>query len=112
VAVVGSVLASVYGSKVGDFLVGKPVPSGVAESMKQSLGIALSAGGQITGLASVAKEAFVDGLHAGVLVAAGIALLGALVAFLWLPARASYDVNASDDAHTADEPATATASAS
>jgi EmrB/QacA subfamily drug resistance transporter len=98
VAVVGSVLASVYGSQVGDFLVGKPVPSGVAESMKQSLGIALSAGGEVTGLATVAKNAFVDGMHAGVLVAGGIALLGALVAFLWLPARASYDLLATDQA--------------
>jgi EmrB/QacA subfamily drug resistance transporter len=112
VAVVGSVLASVYGSKVGDFLVGKPVPSGVAESMKQSLGIALSAGREVSGLAAVAKQAFVDGLHAGVLVAAAIALLGAVVAFLWLPARASYDLLASDDADDAAEPATVPAPAS
>ena len=31
VAVIGSVLASIYGSQVGDFLQGKPVPSGTAE---------------------------------------------------------------------------------
>jgi EmrB/QacA subfamily drug resistance transporter len=97
VAVIGSILASIYGSKVGDFLAGKPVPSGVAESMKESLGIALSAGKDVAGLAEVAKNAFVDGLHAGVLVAAGVALLGALVAFLWLPARASYDLLAEDE---------------
>jgi hypothetical protein len=30
-------------------------------------------------------------MHAGVLVAAGVALLGAIVALVWLPARASYD---------------------
>jgi hypothetical protein len=64
--------------------------------MKESLGIALSAGKDVAGLAEVAKNAFVDGLHAGVLVAAGVALLGALVAFLWLPARASYDLLAED----------------
>ncbi len=87
VAVIGSVLASVYGSQVGDFLRGKPVPSGLAADMKQSLGIALASGKQIAGLADLAKNAFVDGLHAGVLVAAGIALVGAIIAFVWLPAR-------------------------
>jgi hypothetical protein len=96
VAVIGSVLASVYGSRLGDFLHGKPVPSGVSSSMKQSLGIALSAGRDIPGLAHTAKSAFVEGLHAGVLVAAGVTLLGAIVAVLWLPARASYDALAED----------------
>ena len=38
-----------------------------------------------------ASTAFVDGMHAGVLVAAGVALVGAIIAFVWLPARASYD---------------------
>jgi EmrB/QacA subfamily drug resistance transporter len=90
VAVVGSVLASIYGSKVGDFLAGKPVPSGVAESMKQSLGIALAGGKDVAGLTTVAKNAFVDGLHAGVLVAAVVAAAGAVVAFVWLPAHARH----------------------
>jgi EmrB/QacA subfamily drug resistance transporter len=102
VAVIGSVLASVYGSQVGDFLRGKPVPSGLAADMKQSLGIALASGKQIVGLADLAKDAFVDGLHAGVLVAAGIALVGAIIAFVWLPARAGYDA-LSEDAARADE---------
>ncbi|MFI5054062.1 MAG: MFS transporter, partial [Acidimicrobiia bacterium] len=96
VAVVGSVLASIYGSQVSDFLAGKPVPSGVAQSIHQSLGIALTAGKSVAGLAEVAKAAFVDGLHAGVLVAAAVALCGAIVAFVWLPARASYDLLAED----------------
>ena len=39
VAVIGSVLASIYGSQVGDFLQGKPVPSGTAAQLKQSLGL-------------------------------------------------------------------------
>ncbi len=42
-------------------------------------------------LSSVAKTAFVDGMHTGVLVAAGAAFLGAIVAVLWLPARARDD---------------------
>jgi len=97
VAVVGSVLASVYGSKVGDFLLGKNVPTGVAENMKQSLGVALAGSKDVPGLAAVAKGAYVDGMHAGVMVAAGVALLGALVALLWLPARAVYHAVESSD---------------
>jgi EmrB/QacA subfamily drug resistance transporter len=91
VAVIGSVLASIYGSQVGDFLHGKPVPSGTAQELKQSLGLALSASKQVPGLAQTAINAFIDGMHAGVLVAAGVALVGAVIAFVWLPARASYD---------------------
>jgi hypothetical protein len=37
-------------------------------------------------------------MHAGVLVAAGVALLGAVVALVWLPARASYDALAEEHA--------------
>jgi EmrB/QacA subfamily drug resistance transporter len=91
VAVIGSVLASIYGSQVGDFLQGKPVPSGTSEQLQQSLGLALAAGEQVPGLADTAVNAFLDGMHAGVLVAAGVALVGAVIAFVWLPARASYD---------------------
>ena len=91
VAVIGSILASIYGSQVGDFLQGKPVPSGAAETLEQSLGIALTAGKRIPGLSEVATNGFIDGMHAGVLVAAGVALIGAIIAFIWLPARASYD---------------------
>jgi EmrB/QacA subfamily drug resistance transporter len=96
VAVIGSVLASIYGSQIGDFLQGKPVPSGTADTLKQSLGIALTAGKRIPGLADAATNAFIDGMHAGVLVAAGVALVGAIIALIWLPARASYDALAVD----------------
>jgi EmrB/QacA subfamily drug resistance transporter len=91
VAVIGSVLASIYGSRVGDFLHGKPVPSGTAADLKQSLGLALAASKQVPGLGTTAVDAFIDGMHAGVIVAAGVALVGAFVALIWLPARASYD---------------------
>jgi hypothetical protein len=100
------VLASIYGSQVGDFLHGKPVPSGTAAELKQSLGLALAAGKKVPGLSTTAIDAFIDGMHAGVLVAAGVAFLGAVVAFVWLPARASYDALADggtdSDTHTDD----------
>ena len=91
VAVIGSVLASIYGSQVGDFLPGKAVSTGSAAEYKQSLGLALAAGKQVPGLSTTAIDAFMDGMHAGVLVAAAVAFVGALIAFIWLPARASYD---------------------
>ena len=96
VAVIGSVLASIYGSQVGDFLHGKPVPSGTAAQLKQSLGLALAASDKVPGLATTAVDGFIDGMHAGVLVAAAVALVGAVVAFVWLPARASYDALAEE----------------
>src|SRR5207249_3693951 len=91
VAVIGSVLASIYGSQVGNFLQGKPVPSGTSKELQQSLGLALGASKQVPGLADTAINGFLDGMHAGVLVAAGVALVGAVIAFVWLPARASYE---------------------
>jgi hypothetical protein len=67
------------------------VPSGTAAELRQSLGLALQAGKQVPGLAGTAIDGFIDGMHAGVLVAAGVAFVGAIIAFVWLPARASYD---------------------
>ena len=103
VAVIGSVLASIYGSRVGEFLQGKPVPSGTAQQLKQSLGLALQASKQVPGLAATAIDGFIDGMHAGVLVAAAVAFVGAIIAFVWLPARASYDALADGAPDTAPE---------
>jgi Na+/melibiose symporter-like transporter len=103
VAVIGSVLASIYGSRVGEFLQGKPVPSGTAQQLKQSLGLALQASKQVPGLAATAIDGFIDGMHVGVLVAAAVAFVGAIIAFVWLPARASYDALAEGAPDTAPE---------
>ena len=103
VAVIGSVLASIYGSRVGEFLQGKPVPSGTAQQLRQSLGLALQASKQVPGLAATAIDGFIDGMHAGVLVAAAVAFVGAIIAFVWLPARASYDALAEGAPDTAPE---------
>jgi Na+/melibiose symporter-like transporter len=100
VAVIGSVLASIYGSQVGDFLQGKPVSTGNALQYKQSLGLALTAGKQVRGLSTTAINGFMDGMHAGVLVAAGVAFVGAMIAFIWLPARASYSALADGQSNT------------
>jgi EmrB/QacA subfamily drug resistance transporter len=96
VAIIGSVLSSIYASKLGDFLAGSPVRGSTATSIKESLGGALavakgfatSSSDLAASLAHAANSAFVDGMHVAVLVAAGATLFGAVVALLWLPARA------------------------
>jgi EmrB/QacA subfamily drug resistance transporter len=100
VAIIGSVLSSTYGSKVTDFLAGSPVPRAGKDAAKNSLGGAFEvsrgiAATKIPGAAQLAdslkataNSAFIDGLHIGVLVGAGAALFGAIVAFVWLPAHA------------------------
>jgi EmrB/QacA subfamily drug resistance transporter len=92
VAVVGSVASSLYASNVAGAIPGGPggPPPPVAEQIENSLGFALQIASRfgVPQLADAAREAFVDGMHAGVLVAAGAALLGAVLTALWLPARA------------------------
>src|SRR5262249_32834209 len=96
IAIIGSVLSSIYASKMGDFLAGTPVTGHAADTVKQSLGAALGVAHGLaktapqlaSSLANTANNAFVDGMHVGVLVAAGATLLGAVIAFIWLPARA------------------------
>jgi EmrB/QacA subfamily drug resistance transporter len=108
VAIIGSVLSSIYASQLGDFLAGTPVKGRTAESIKESLGAALgvakglarSAPELAASLAHAANAAFVDGMQVGLYVAAGATLVGAVVAFVWLPARARHeDVEAQDAAH-------------
>jgi EmrB/QacA subfamily drug resistance transporter len=104
VAIVGSVMSSAYASKVGDLFAGTPsAGSGAEQTAKDSLGGALAVAAKAPPklgalLESVAKSAFVDGMHTGVLVAAGAAFLGAIVAAVWLPARAR-NVDAEEQAH-------------
>jgi EmrB/QacA subfamily drug resistance transporter len=87
VAILGSLLASTYRSSLG--------PS-ASQAARASVGGALSVargigGEQGAALASAAKSAYVDGMSVGVLVAAGVALLGALIALLFLPSRATVE---------------------
>jgi EmrB/QacA subfamily drug resistance transporter len=100
VAVVGSVLASVFGAQVSDFFHGKTAPPGAEATAKSGLGGAIAVADHLRGLkipgaealanslVDTANSAFVDAMHWGVLVAAGATLLGVFVALLWLPAHA------------------------
>jgi EmrB/QacA subfamily drug resistance transporter len=92
VAVIGSVLSSTYGSRITEFFAGQPVPADVVTSAQSSLGGAAAVAAELPGLGAdllaTANQAFVDALHWGVLVAAVPTAVGAISAFLFLPARA------------------------
>jgi EmrB/QacA subfamily drug resistance transporter len=110
VAIIGSVLASTYGSKVGDAVAGQQLPAGAASDAKNSLGFALQTASQIGGpagnaLASTARTAFVDGMHQGYLVGAAVLILGAIAALIWLPARARRPVEELEAEYEARHPA-------
>jgi hypothetical protein len=116
VAIVGSVLSSTYGSKIGDFFASrsKDVPANLKPQFASARDAAHSSLGGAKAVASslphqklplpaslvdqlardlnhVANQAFVDAMHGGVLVAAGATFIGAIVAVIWLPARARAD---------------------
>jgi EmrB/QacA subfamily drug resistance transporter len=95
VAIIGSVYSSVFAGSMVSALKssGVSVPPDVAAKVTDSIGAALGTAKAVGGapgqaLADAARSAFVDGMHRGVIVGAAIALLGAVVALLFLPARA------------------------
>ena len=95
VAVIGSVCASVYGSRLaGTQPAG--VPGGLAAAAHQSVGAAYTAAGQLAALGHpvagqalhlAATNAFLHGLTVGSLVAGGVAAAGAVLAALFLPSQ-------------------------
>jgi hypothetical protein len=66
------------------------LPTAAADTARDSLGgaLAVAAHGGGSQLVTTAQEAFVNGMHTAVIVAAAIALAGALIALVFLPARA------------------------
>jgi len=96
VAVVGSVMLSTYGTRVGDALTSSklPVSADLVSQAKQSLATALGIASDKrvpaalhSKLVTEINEAFVSGMHRGVLFAAAATLLGAIIVFRWLPAH-------------------------
>lgn len=93
VAIIGSVLSSVYGTRIADSLRGSGLGTEVIDRASDSLGSALMIAERVGGATGAelqrnASEAFVDALHGGALVAAGAAAIGALIVFRFLPAHA------------------------
>ncbi len=94
VAVLGSVFSSAYTSGFGQTLTG--LPSKAAAAVQSSVGGALVAAKRIGGapgaeLAATATRSFVHAMDRALVVGAGIALVSALVALVWLPNRAEPD---------------------
>ena len=92
VAILGSVFASAYTTNITSSLTGLPVETAAAAST--SVDQALKAGQQLGGEAGLAiitaaKEAFISAMDRGLFVGAAIALIGAMVALVWLPSRAA-----------------------
>ena len=87
VAILGSLLASQYRGDMDEAVSG--LPHGAAESASDTLsgGLAVAHRMGDSGLADAAQTAFVNGMHVAALAAAGVALAGAVVAYLVIPAR-------------------------
>nr|WP_238553970.1 MFS transporter [Gordonia sp. KTR9] len=101
VAVIGSVYASLYASSFAESDVARELPAPVVSVAEESVGSATVAADRLAGagapdlgrsLSAAADSAFLDGLTAGSYVAAGVTLLGAVVAALFLPSRPKDEV--------------------
>jgi len=94
VALIGSLLASVYRSDVRTGLAGSGAPASLVEQASSSVQSGVAAGRELGGalgqqVVAVSHQSFVSGYHLGVLVAAAIVLVAAVAVFRWLPARAA-----------------------
>jgi hypothetical protein len=92
VAVLGSIMASVYGGRILDALSGTPLPAGLRAAAGDSLAAALQIAGGVggaagRGIALAAQDAFVQAFQTGSVVTGAVALVGAVIALLFLPAR-------------------------
>jgi EmrB/QacA subfamily drug resistance transporter len=89
VAILGSILASSYGAAMDPVV--SQLPGSAADVASDSIGGAAAVAAQIgeagAGLIRAASEAFIDGMNSAVWVAVGVALLGAIVTWAYLPAQ-------------------------
>jgi EmrB/QacA subfamily drug resistance transporter len=100
VAIIGSVFGSIYVHSIGSSRAAALVPTGVMRTAKQSVGSALGAARALDGtnpgagtlLQTAANHAFFSGFKTGCVVAAGVALAGAVMAGVLLP---SYPIEGS-----------------
>lgn len=88
VAVLGSILASVYSSRVDQGLAGAAIPAPVQQASRDSVMAGVQVAKQVPGqtglyLQNVVKHAFIDGLHASAWAAAAVSAVAA-VAGWWV----------------------------
>lgn len=90
VAILGSILNTIYSSNMADSVAGLPPQAGgpAQDSVGAAIGVAAQIGGQQgQDLLDAARTSFVEGMHVAFLVAAGAALIAALMVFKFMPAR-------------------------
>jgi predicted MFS family arabinose efflux permease len=98
VAIVGSVFASIYSSRLGSNAAVSALPEQARATMERSMAAAQQVIGQlpapvIPDVRAAVNTAFLDGLQVGTLVSAGIAAAAAVVVAVLLPARAKQPVS-------------------
>jgi EmrB/QacA subfamily drug resistance transporter len=107
VAVVGSLSAAAYRSRLGDLMASRHVPGAVTHVATGSVAAADAVGRRLGGrpggqIVSAAHDAFVSSMSLGIRVAAAVALVSAVAAVFALPRRPA-DVPAAGPAATAPE---------
>jgi EmrB/QacA subfamily drug resistance transporter len=113
VALLGSLMSTRYLSEVKSGLALGSFPPAVRGHITSNVGPAVATGKALPGaigvhVQTVAKDAFMSGLHLAVIVAAGIIVVAAAAVFLWLPARAPEVADAAvavPDADVEEQPA-------
>jgi len=94
IAIMGSILATVYKSSMADKIAGAPIPDAVRPVVEDSIGRAFAVAEQTAAqagpeaaaaLRKAAAESFISGSHVTFLVAAGVAVLGSLIAGNLIP---------------------------
>jgi EmrB/QacA subfamily drug resistance transporter len=100
VAILGSVFSAGYANRMAPVVAA--FPPGAAEVARESLAGAAAVAGQLAGdagatLLAAARTAFVDAMAVTSLIGVGFALLGAIVAFAFLPDRASATDESADE---------------
>jgi EmrB/QacA subfamily drug resistance transporter len=93
VALLGSLMTTRYLSEVKSGLNLSAFPPAVRSHITGNVGPAIATGKALPGaigqqIQTVAKDAFMSGMHLALVVAAGIMIVAAVGVFLWLPARA------------------------
>jgi EmrB/QacA subfamily drug resistance transporter len=98
-AIIGSLISSIYASRIGDDVASLPEPA--RSAAKDSIGQANAVASnlpheQATSLTSVAADAFTTALGIGFTAAAIVAILGAFAVRRWLPARQREEIPTAD----------------
>ena len=86
-------MATLYGGKIAEALRGSGLPAALQRTAGDSLAAALQIASRVggtagAGIARAAQNAFVHGFQVGSIVTGSVALVGAAIALVFLPARA------------------------